>query len=199
MDMNIGLDMILLATRKLGDIAISAAIEETYSDEIVITEHPLEDGKSVNDHAYQKPREVVIKCGWSNADYSALRGSSIKQFVSDGSGSMTSGSYVDGIYSQLLKLQSDRQTFDIVTSRRKYKNMMLQALSVVNDVTTAGTLMVTATCRQVTIVETRVTTLPPRENHANPAATAETQDAGAKAATPATPAPGGAAPPEVWV
>ncbi|MCW3543122.1 phage baseplate protein [Burkholderia cenocepacia] len=191
--------MILLATKMLGDIAISATIEETYSDEILITEHPVEKGAPVNDHAYQKPREVVIKCGWSNADYSALLGSSVKQFVGDGSSSMTSGSYIDGIYSQLLKLQSDRQPFDIVTSRRKYSNMLLQSLSVVTDVKTAGALMVTATCKQVIIVETQVTTLPPRENQADPAATAETQDAGVKAATPATPAPGGAAPPEIWV
>lgn len=197
--MNLGLDMILLATKKLGDISISATIEERYSDELVITEHPVEKGAPVNDHAYQKPREVVIQCGWSNADYAALLGSAIKRFVSDGSGSMTSGSYIDGIYSQLLKLQSDRQPFDIVTSRRKYSNMLLQGLSVVTDVKTSGALMVTATCKQVIIVETQVTKLPPRENQANPAATAETQDAGVKAATPATPAPGGAAPPEIWV
>lgn len=197
--MNLALDMILLATKKLGDIAISATIEEIYSDEIVITDHPVEKDAPITDHAYQKPRELVIKCGWSNADYAALLGSSIKPFASDGSGSMASGSYIDGIYSQLLKLQSDRQPFDIVTTRRKYSNMLLQGLSVVTDVKTSGALMVTATCKQVIIVETQVTKLPPRENQADPASTAETQDAGVKAATPATPAPGGAVPPGNWV
>ncbi|WP_337689506.1 phage baseplate protein [Mycetohabitans sp. B46] len=76
----IGPDMVLLSSKKLGDISISATIEEVYSDELVITEHSVEKDALVNDHPYQKPREVVIQCGWSNADGAALVGAAQVSF-----------------------------------------------------------------------------------------------------------------------
>lgn len=194
----IGSDMVLLSNKKLGDITISATIKEVYSDELVITEHPVEKDAPINDHAYQKPREVVIQCGWSNADDAALFGAAQVSFDDSGMMSMASNTYIDAIYSQLLQLQNRRKPFDIVTSRRKYSNMLIQSLSVVNDAKTCGALMVTATCKQVIIVETKVAKLPPREDHKYPSSTAETQDMGTKAAVPGTPAPGGAAGLGVW-
>lgn len=56
-------------------------------------------------------------------------------------------------------------------------------------------MILTVTAKQIKIVSTQVTTLPPRENQADPASTAETGNGGTKAAMPATPAPGGAVPP----
>nr|WP_254227663.1 hypothetical protein [Burkholderia gladioli] len=181
--------------KAIGGVAISATVEEVYSDNVVITEHPVEKGAPINDHAYVRPREVVMKCGWSNADYSALLGAASVSFDPTGANTMATGTYVDAIYSKLLKLQADRQPIDVTTTRRKYQNMLIQGLTVATDKKTSSALMVTATLKQVIIVSTKATKLPPRANQANPAATAETQSAGAKSATPATPAPGGSVSP----
>lgn len=190
------LDMITLIPKKIGGITIQATIEEAYTDELQITEHPVEKGAEINDHSFKRQPEVVIKCGWSNADYAALLATAESVFSGGG---LPTAEYVNTVYSQLLALQESRIPFDVVTSRRKYSSMMLKSLISVNDAKTSGALMVTATLKQVNIVDTRVTTLPPREDQANPEATAETQNAGVKAAVPATPAPGGAAPPTTWI
>ncbi|HEM8999479.1 TPA: hypothetical protein U2T46_001524 [Burkholderia cenocepacia] len=189
------LDVTLVGSKKIGSVTISAAIEEVYSDEVIVTEHPVENGAPVNDHAFMRPREILMKCGWSNADYQALLGSAVASFDDTGANTMATGTYVDAIYSQLLQIQAKRERVDVVTTRRKYSNMLITGLSVVTDQKSGSALMLTASLKQVIIVSTQATKLPPRANQANPAATAETQNAGAKSAVPATPAPGGSVPP----
>ncbi|WP_446902992.1 phage baseplate protein [Burkholderia sp. YIM B11467] len=189
------LDVTLVGSKKIGSVRIAATIEEVYSDEVVVTEHPVETGAPVNDHAYMRPREYVIKCGWSNADYEALLGAAVVPFDDTGANSMATGTYVDAVYSQLLQIQSIRKPIDIVSTRRKYSNMLIGTISVVTDQKSGSALMLTASLKQVNIVSTQATKLPPRANQANPAATAETQNAGAKSAVPATPAPGGSVSP----
>lgn len=188
---SLGLDMILLSSKKIGDITISATLEEVYHDELTITEHPVENGANINDHAFKRPNEVIIKCGWSNADYTAILGGTPAKV---NNGMPATSTYVDAVYSQLLALQESRKPFDLVTCRRQYSNMLIQSLMVINDDKTSGALMVTATLREVIIVKTKATTLPPRDVQEDPAATAETENKGTKAPVPATPAPGGAQP-----
>jgi len=187
-------DVMTIIPKTLGTIRIGVTVEELYSDELQITEHPVEQGAQITDHAFKRQPDVVLKCGWSNADYSALLGSSVVQF--DNFGSTTQSGYIDAVYSKLLDLQQSRVPFDAVTSRRKYSNVLLQGLRVVHDAKTSGALMLTATLRQIRIVQTKATTLPPRDNQADPSRTAETQNTGSKQAVPATPAPGGSVSPQ---
>ncbi|MBB3006044.1 phage baseplate protein [Cupriavidus alkaliphilus] len=186
------LDMITLVPKSIGSITIPVLIEEAHQDELQITEHPVEKGAEINDHAFKRQPEVVLKCGWSNSDLAALAG--LAQSIFSGGG-LPSADYISTVYSQLLALQELREPFDVVTSLRMYDSMLFKGLAVLKDQKTGAALSVTATLKQLRIVETQVTTLPPRENQADPAATAETQNTGVKAATPATPAPGGSVPP----
>lgn len=185
-------DTITFVPKRIGSITIPVTFEEAYQDELQITEHPVEKGAEINDHAFKRQPEVVIKCGWSNSDLKALAGTLQAVFVG---GSLPTADYISTVYSQLLALQELREPFDVVTSLRQYDSMLFKALGVTKDQKTGLALSVTATLKQLRIVETQVTTLPPRENQADPAATAETQNTGVKAATPATPAPGGSVPP----
>ncbi|WP_369798641.1 phage baseplate protein [Pandoraea sp. E26] len=184
----------MIIPKMLDTIRIGVTIEEVYNDELQITEHPVEQGAAITDHAYKRQPDVVLKCGWSNADYAALLSSPVVDF--DEFGSTTQSEYIDAVYSQLLKLQESRVRFDAVTSRRKYSNVLLQGLRVVHDAKTSGALMLTATLRQIRIVQTKATRLPPRDDQADPSRTAETQNTGSKQAVPATPAPGGSVTPQ---
>lgn len=180
---------------KIGDIDVETTIEEIHEDRLQVTEHPVESGASIADHSFKKPSEVVLRCGWSNASLKALFGI-ISGFFAGGT--MTKADYVSGIYSQLLNLQEAREPISITTSLRQYDNMLITGLQVQRDQKTAQVLMVTATCREVIIVSTAAATLPAKEDQASPADTAEVDNAGVKQATQATPAPGGAVPPNEW-
>jgi len=180
----------------IGGIDIQATLEEVHTDTLQITEHPVEIGAAVTDHAYSRPSEVVIRCGWSNSSTDALLGSITSLFSGGG---LSGASYVDGVYSQLQTLQQSRVPFDITTTRRQYHSMLIVSLNVTTDSKTSNVLMVTATCRQIIQVATQATTLPPRTDQANPASTAQVENAGVQQPQAgATPSPGGAAPAGMW-
>lgn len=186
------LDIITLVPKTIGPVSIGCLFEEAHQDELQITEHPVEQGAQINDHAFKLQPEVTLQCGWSNSDLSALGGS--LEAIFDG-GSLPSSDYINAVYSQLLALQETREPFDVVTSLRLYRDMLFKSLRVVKDQKTGSALSVTATLKQIRIVQTQATTLPPKDSQADPQATAETQNTGTKAAMPATPAPGGSVPP----
>ncbi len=186
------LDIITLVPKTIGPVKIGCTFEEAHQDELQITEHPVEKGAQINDHAFKLQPEVTIQCGWSNADFAALIGTLESIFTGGG---LPSADYISTVYSQLLALQETRQPFDVVTSMRMYRDMLFKSLRVVKDQKTGEALSVTATLKQIRIVQTQATTLPPKESQASPQTTAETQNTGTKAATPATPSPGGSVSP----
>lgn len=187
-------DFLTISPRsKLGAIEIEASLEEIHTDTLQVTEHPVQLGAAITDHAYKRPAEVVLRCGWSNSSIEALTGAAAALF---NGGTPSIGDYVGAVYSQLLALQESREPFEIATSRRSYENMLLIGLSVTTDKSTSNILTVEATCKQILIVETQATTLPPRGDQASPADTAEIESVGAVQAIPASPSPGGALPPQ---
>lgn len=185
----------LPASSKIGDIEVETTLEATHEDRLHVTEHPVEAGASIADHSFKKPAELVLRCGWSNASLKALFGI-ISGFFAGGT--MTKADYVSGIYSQLLKLQETREPIEISTGLRQYDNMLITSLGVQRDQRTSQIILVTATFREVIIVSTAAATLPAKDAQANPANTAEVENAGAKQAVDTTPAPGGSVPPNEW-
>lgn len=182
--------------RSIDSIVAHVTLEEVGTDELQITDHPVEQGAEITDHAYKKNPEVVIRCGWSNASLAGVIDSAKGLFSALTGGDAFGSDYVSGIYNQLLALQQSRQPFDVSTGKRIYPNMLMRSLTQTTDPTSEYTLMVTAVFRQVLIVNTAATTLPPRDDQASPADTAETQTMGDKQVAQAFPAPGGWLPPD---
>lgn len=185
------LDLLQLTPRgNIGGIEIEATLEEVYADVLHTTQHPVEVGAPITDHAFKRPVEVVLRCGWSNSSLNAMVGAVTALF----SGSLSNADYVSGVYSQLVALQESRELFDLTTSKRQYYNMQIVALQCKVDEKTSNVLMCSATCREIIIVQTQSTTLPEKENQADPQSTASTESTGTKQAVSATPSPGGSAP-----
>jgi hypothetical protein len=181
--------------RSIGSIVAHVTMEEVATDELQITEHPVELGANITDHAFKKPADLIVRCGWSNASLAGVLGG-VKGLVSALTGGDAFGSdYVSSVYNQLLALQESRIPFDVSTGKRLYTNMLMRSLGVTTDEKSEYTLMVTAVFKQVLIVQTQATTLPPRDDQAQPQSTAETSDAGVKQVAQSFPAPGGWQPP----
>ncbi len=157
-----------------------AYLEERHTDETEITEHPVEQGAAIADHAYMKPAMVTILYGWSNSPSKA--GSLVGQAV--GLGATLTGAagpliaslpatakaaqsllmgndpgQVKQVYDSLRKLQSERTLFDLFTGKRSYKDMLIQSISETTDSNTENALLLTITCRQVIIAVTQVVTI----------------------------------------
>jgi hypothetical protein len=199
----------------IGGIAVPVTLEETSTDLVTVTDHPVEAGAQITDHAYYRPAELTMRCGWSNSSSFTLQSAASSLFSGGGisafastlfgqnpptsGGGMSVSDFVSGIYSQLLNLQQSLVPFTVVTSIRLYTNMILTSLVVTRDKKTSQALMVTASMRQVILVSTVSTTLAAIGNQANPASTAEQLNTGPQNLIPnATPNPGGSFPPSAW-
>lgn len=153
--------VLLRPQRSIGELRADVVVEETHEDSITRTEHPVESGTPISDHAYVNAPVVVIRGG-----------------VSD-SGVLNFGVHPSTeFYEKLLELQQSLEPFDLITGKRAYKDMMLDRLSIVTDVDNETVLSFTAECGQVTIVQTQVVEVPPSSVHADPARTSGTTDKG---------------------
>ena len=180
----------------IGGISVQTTLEEAMTDSLEITENPVEQGADITDHAYVKPSGLIMRCGWSNSNPSAALNAVVSLFTG---GSLSVNDYVSSVYAQLLALQQSRQPFTVVTSIRLYQKMLMQTIALTRDKTTSQALMVTVTMKNILLVSTQTTTLPPVTSQANPASTAETMNAGPLASIAGqTPAPGGSLPSALW-
>lgn len=159
--------------RKLGPIFIDCTIEEAHSDELAITEHPVEQGAAIADHAYRRPASLVFRIGFSNSS---------RQAGGD-------ESYVTTKYAEILALQQSREPFSVITGKRSYSNMLIAGLAVTTDEKTEAVLIAVVTCREVIIVQTQTTSVPPTADHAEPEKTAAVQDRGSVQPRPAALSP----------
>lgn len=162
--MSAATSVLLTPLRSLGGLYPDVVVEESHEDALQITEHPVEQGAAVNDHAYKKPVTVTIRGGVSDAG---------------GDGERRSVEF----YEKLLDLQARREPFDIMTGKRLYTHMLLESLSTVTDADNEHCLLFTAQCREVIMVSTRTVAVPPRQRHASPR-TGGTTDKGQKQAQP---------------
>lgn len=151
--------------RSIAAFTAYVVLKESHNDELQITDHPLEKGTMVSDHAFKRPAEVTIEFAYSN---SPIRGSLIDGAVGglrstvSGVQAILSGnasSQVRDIYQRLVVLQESAILFDVFTGKRRYQNMLIRALSTVTDKTTENSLVVTAICRQVFVVSSQTVKL----------------------------------------
>lgn len=179
-------------------------LEEHHDDDLQITEHPVEYGANITDHAFKLPARVVIRWLWSDSPSKpvGLLGSAIGVAAAVGGplvgnilaagqtfnavSSILSGSdprQSKAIYEQLLKLQSDRTLISIYTGKRFYSNMLLKSIRVQTDAKTERVLSATIQCQQLLIARTKVlqvTVAASKEAQANPEKTMPPGDAGTK-------------------
>jgi hypothetical protein len=126
--------------RSIGGIIAQVTIDEQHTDEVQITDHPVEAGAPISDHAFSRPQQIAITAGWSKATAYDLSAES-------------------GVYGLLLALQASFQPFDLYTGKRHYKNMLIERLAVTTDQHNEFALVAQIVCRQVIIVNTTTTTV----------------------------------------
>lgn len=152
-------------------------VSEKHSDTLEITEHPVEKGAAVSDHAYKRPAELVMEVGFSG-------GGSLLDLLDLSSVGLSIGLSPKETYQQLLELQERREPFDVVTGKRLYSNMLLRAIEVTTDRTSENVLMATLTLREVIISSTQSVQVADKKDMAQGVSTSAVQNSGTKTTKP---------------
>src|SRR5260364_458704 len=119
--------VLIRARRSIGEIVRNVVIEEGHRDALPITEHPVEQGAAIADHAYVRPAEVGMRCGFGPGNAFSRMESSDPAWMCQ----------------QLRALQASRQPFDVITGKRAYRNMLIPQLTVTTAPESEHALMVT--------------------------------------------------------
>lgn len=189
-------DILLQPRRSFGTIIPNVVVEEDHTDMLAITEHPVEQGAPISDHAYLRPAEVKVRCAWSPSS-PAVSGAlgallPISAGMLNGINRLFNGGpdYLQSVYQALIDLQATREPFVLVTGKRRYENMLIESLGVTTDSANEYVLAVTIAFRQIIIVYTTTTSVAPAEQQAQPQSTAPVQNAGTQSPQAASPSGG---------
>jgi hypothetical protein len=144
--------------RSIGAIIPDVTIEEVHTDEIELTQHPVQQGAAITDHKFKKPLQLKMTVAFSTN--------------------------IDVIYQKLITLQEGNELLAVTTGRRSYKNMQIKSLSVTTNKDTNAILKVDAELVEVIIVSVTVTNIPPRARQKLAGKTGSTEKAGAKQTQP---------------
>ncbi|MBU9832513.1 hypothetical protein J1779_21555 [Rahnella sp. FC061912-K] len=160
-------------SRKIGLIIPDVVVSEKHQDALEITEHPVEIGAPVSDHAYKRPSEVTMEIGFSG-------GGSLLDFADTSALGISLGTSPKEIYQQIRDLQASRVPFDVTTGKRQYSNMLIRAIDVTTDRTSENVLMCVLTLREVIISQTESITVADKADMQEGVSTASLQNTGTK-------------------
>lgn len=145
--------------QSIGQFTAYLTIEEIANDDIEITQHPVQEGSTITDHAYIKPSTVAMKLIFDNRT-----------------------DPIEEIYRNLVFLQSSRVLIDVVTTKREYSNMLIRSLTQTTDMQTNNVLSINLQLQQITITQIETVEVPERSKQKTPSLTGAKENAGKKQA-----------------
>lgn len=166
-----------LQSRKIGIVVPDVVVSEKHSDSIEITEHPVEIGAAVNDHAYKRASDVTMECGFAG-------GGSLLDLVDISGIGIGIGKSPKEVYQELLDTQARRELIDVVTGKRTYNNMLIRAIEVTTDRTSENVLSCVITLREVMITQTQQIAVADKASMTEGVSTAATQNRGNQSPIP---------------
>ncbi len=158
-------------------IKVDVSLSEQHQSEVEITEHPVETGTNIIDHARPKPDMLTIEGVISNDPMPEPTAANVAREHKDVKFMSHSASQAERAgkgYKDLIALKDATKLITVVTALVTYENMMLRSLSVPRDPRTGQALRFSATFVQVRVVSSKTVELK-----------AEKQKSGGKKATPA--------------
>lgn len=137
----------------IGGFFFDAIIRTEHTSSLKMTEHPVQTGANIVDHAYMEPAMIVMEIGMSDAMDSMVQG----QFTSRYTKSVSA-------YQTLLDLQKARLPLQVHTRLNLYKNMLIEEITVPDDFKTQFGLRCTVTMKEIFVVEVSTATVSAREH-----------------------------------
>lgn len=147
---------------QIDSVVIDAVITETHSYSSEITEHEVEAGAKISDHARPLADKLQLECLISNTPLSREQQSrevEQGQFVfnttaADDSPRNSPGRAGDA-HDKLKQMQEDGKLVSVTTSLRTYTSMEIEGLTITRDAATGEALKFSCALKQVRIIETK--------------------------------------------
>lgn len=167
--------------RSVNGIVADAVMEERHNDEMVITDHPVEVGSTISDHAYRLPARLVLVYVWA-------LGSKLN--------TTRDQAFLKSLYSQFLSLAagpsgepgstSGPTIVQVITGKRIYNQMLIESLDVVTDANSENILELRVGLKELIMAQVSTGVVADQSKQAIPQRTAPTVNMGQKNLVPGT-------------
>lgn len=131
----------MIVSPSYGRFTFDAVFRTDHMANVTLTQHPVQTGAAISDHAYSEPDEVTLEIGMSDAVSYAGTNHSVNA------------------YSQLRAIMAKREPVTLITRLQSYKNMVITSMSAPDDYTTMNALKATIYFRQVEMVSVSTITV----------------------------------------
>ncbi|MBQ8201474.1 MAG: hypothetical protein IJZ74_06885 [Clostridia bacterium] len=131
----------MIVSPSYGRFTFDAVFRTDHMANVTVTQHPVQTGASISDHAYAEPDEVTLEIGMSDAVTYAGTNHSVNA------------------YSQLRAIMAKREPVTLITRLQSYKNMVITSMSAPDDYTTMNALKATIYFRQIEMVSVSTITV----------------------------------------
>lgn len=137
----------MIISETFGAFTFDAVFNTSHNQLATVTEHPLESGAPVADHAYIEPAEVPITIGMSDAatDVGTIAGKSSDRSVI--------------AYNRLLALMHLFEPVTLITRLATYEDMLITSVAADDDYTTQHALKATVIFKHIQMVAVSTVTI----------------------------------------
>lgn len=136
----VGMQELVYCKTNIGGLFFDAVLGVETEHAAVITSHPVQSGANMSDHMYLEPVKISMEIGMSDAMASMVRG-------------QWTGAYTKSVsaYRKLCELQQSRAPFSVLTRLNRYDNMVIQSITVHDDVRTLYGLRASIALQQILV------------------------------------------------
>lgn len=142
----------------IGSVELDASVSEQHTGAVEVTDHPVETGGAISDHARPLPETVTIEGLISNTPMPEAGAATQERTwagVNYRSSSEMAPTNASEGYAALLKLKDAGELITVVTALRTYENMVLTSLTVPRDARTGNGLRFAASLKQVRVANSQ--------------------------------------------
>ena len=133
----------MIISPSFGNFIFDAVFNTDHSANATVTQHPVQSGASISDHAYMEPDEVSVEIGMTDAAAGVSGGASRSV----------------NAYSQLRAIMELREPFTLITRLKTYQNMLITSISAPDDYKTMYALRASIYFQQVHVVSVSTVTV----------------------------------------
>lgn len=131
----------MIISPTFGSFFFDAVFNTDHSANLTVTQHPVQSGASISDHAFMEPDEVSVEIGMSDAASGA------------------SDSHSVNAYTQLRAIMELREPVTLITRLKTYSNMIVTSISAPDDYKTMNALRASIYFQQINIVSVSTVTV----------------------------------------
>ena len=131
---------LILVKTNIGGWFFDAFLRLDHESKLKITEHPVQSGAAVTDHAFKEPKTLAIDLAMSECGRQLIPA----QFSGSWSRSVRA-------YQVLQDMQAARVPVDVLTRLGLYKNMLIESIAASDDYKTLYGLRATVTMKEIIV------------------------------------------------